>query len=72
MLSLSVQQRYFVFGGITDMRKGFDSLAGLVRNHLDKTPISGDVFVFFNRTRTHVKLLCWEHDGFAIYYKRLE
>jgi len=54
MLSLSVQQRYFVFGGITDMRKGFDSLAGLVRNHLDKNPISGDVFVFF-KSNTHAR-----------------
>lgn len=54
------------------MRKGFDSLAGLVRNNLGKDPVSGEVFVFFNRPRTHVKLLCWESDGFAIYYKRLE
>jgi transposase len=72
MLSLSPQQKYFVFNGHADMRKGFDSLAGLVRNNLGRDPISGDVYVFFNRPRTHVKLLCWERDGYAIYYKRLE
>ena len=72
MLSLSQQQKYFVFNGNADMRKGFDGLAGLVRNNLDKNPVCGDVFVFFNRARTHVKLLCWEQDGYAVFYKRLE
>ena len=72
MLSLSSHQKYFVFTGITDMRNGFDGLSGLVRNKLDKDPVSSDVFVFFNRTRTQVKLLCWDQDGFAVYHKRVE
>ena len=72
MLSLSPQQRYFVYSGVTDMRKGFNGLAGMVRNHLGKDPLSGDVFVFFSRSRTHVKLLCWDQDGYALYCKRLE
>lgn len=54
------------------MRNGFDGLAGIVRNQLGKDPVSGDVFVFLNRTRTHIKLLYWEGDGFAVFYKRLE
>lgn len=54
------------------MRKGFDGLSGLIRSELKMNPESGDVFVFFNGPRTHVKILCWERDGFAIYYKRLE
>jgi transposase len=72
MLSLSSHQRYFVYNGIADMRNGFDGLSGLVRNKLDKDPVSSDVFVFFNRNRTQVKLLCWDQDGFAVYHKRLE
>ena len=72
MLSLSAHQKYFVFSGIADMRNSFDGLSGLVRNKLDRDPVSSDVFVFFNRTRTQVKLLCWEQDGFAVYHKRLE
>lgn len=72
MLSLSANQRYFVFKGHTDMRKSFDGLTGLVRNELSMNPISGDVFVFFNKPRTHIKIMFWERDGFALYYKRLE
>lgn len=72
MLSLSFSYRYFLYRHYADMRKGFDGLCGLVREGLQKDPLSGDVFIFFNRRRTQVKLLLWEHDGFSIYYKRLE
>ena len=54
------------------MRKGFDGLSGLVRNELERDPLGGDVFIFFNRRRNQVKLLLWEGDGFSIYNKRLE
>lgn len=72
MLSLSPSSRYFLYRHQTDMRKGFDGLSGLVREALSKDPLSGDVFIFFNRRCTQVKLLVWERDGFAIYHKRLE
>ena len=54
------------------MRKSFDGLSGLVREGLRRDPLSGEVFIFFNSRRTQVKLLAWEGDGFAIWYKRLE
>lgn len=54
------------------MRKGFDGLSGLVRDGLQKDPLSGDVFIFVNKRRNQVKLLLWEKDGFSIYHKRLE
>ena len=72
MLSLSPSSRYFLYRHQTDMRKGFDGLSGLVREALSKDPLSGDIFIFFNRRSTQVKLLVWERDGFAIYHKRLE
>lgn len=72
MLHLSASCRYFLYRQQTDMRKGFDSLCGLVQNELAKNPLSGDVFIFLNHRRTHIKLLLWEGDGFSIYYKRLE
>lgn len=54
------------------MRKGFDGLAGLVTNQLDRDPLSGDVFLFVNRTRTRAKVLLWDGTGLCIYAKRLE
>lgn len=54
------------------MRKGFDGLSGLIRNTLDRDPLSGEVYIFLNRSRTLVKLLHWETSGMVIYYKRLE
>jgi transposase len=54
------------------MRKSFDALCGLVISVMQRQPTSGEVFVFLNRSRTHIKLLHWEHGGFVLYYKRLE
>jgi transposase len=72
MLSITPTQRYFFYSGLTDMRKGFDSLCGLVREEFKMNPMSGDVFIFLSKTRNKIKLLQWQRDGFAIYYKRLE
>jgi transposase len=72
MIGLSNKLHYYLCTQPTDMRNGFDGLAGIVRNFLIKDPISGDVFVFLNKTRSHIKLLYWDGDGFAMYYKRLE
>lgn len=54
------------------MRKSFDGLCGIVLGHFNGDPYSGDVFVFFNRRRTLVKLMQWDGNGFWIHYKRLE
>ena len=56
----------------TDMRKGFDSLCGIISNELGKQVMNGDAFIFINKPRTHIKLLLWEKGGFTIYYRRLE
>ena len=54
------------------MRKSFDGLCGLVSSELKREATSGEVFVFLNRQRSHIKLLHWERGGFVLYYKRLE
>ena len=54
------------------MRKGFDTLGGLIRSEMKLNPMSGDRYIFFNCSRTHVKILLWDRDGFALYFKRLE
>jgi len=72
MLSLPATVRIWLCAQPTDLRKSFDSLAALVRDTLGGDPLSGDLFVFRNRSADRVKLLLWEEDGFAIWYKRLE
>src|SRR5574338_839952 len=72
MLHLSASCNYYLYSGVTDMRKGFDSLTGIVKNQMSLNALSGSVYIFLNRRRTHIKLLLWDGDGFAIYYKRLE
>ena len=54
------------------MRKGFDALCGIVRGQMQRNPLSGEVFIFMNRTRNTVKILRWETGGLVIYHKRLE
>jgi transposase len=55
-----------------DLRKSFDALAEAVRTFLGHDPLSGSLFVFRNRSAQRVKVLWWDHNGLAIYYKRLE
>jgi len=54
------------------MRKGFDSLSGIVSSKMKQDALSGSVFIFFNKKHNQAKLLLWEGDGFSIYHKRLE
>src|SRR5665213_1702518 len=72
MLHLSASCRYYLHRSPTDMRKGIDSLCGIVSTQLQMNVLSGSVFIFINKKNNQVKLLLWEGDGFAIYYKRLE
>ena len=71
-LSLSKANRYYMYSKVADMRKGCDGLSGLVRSEFLQNPLSGDVFIFLNHRRNLIKLLHWQGDGFAIFYKRLE
>jgi transposase len=64
--------RIYLATGRTDMRKGFDSLAALVRDHLGHDPLSGCLFLFISRGRDRIKILYWDSDGYALWYKRLE
>jgi transposase len=58
--------------GPVDMRRSFDGLAEHVRVFLGHDPLCGSMFVFRNKNAQRAKILWWDKDGLAIYYKRLE
>ena len=72
VLSIPSTPRVFLATAPTDMRKGFDGLFTLVENVIREDPFSGHLFVFRNRKRDRLKVLWWDTDGLAIFYKRLE
>ena len=63
--------RIYLSAAPTDMRKGFDSLAALVREALGYDPLSGHLFLFVGRHKDRLKILYWDKDGFALWYNHL-
>jgi transposase len=72
MLSLPPTVRVYASAAPVDLRKGFDGLGQQVRNVWSQDPLSGHLFLFFNRRGDRAKVLFWTHTGFCIFYKRLE
>ena len=72
MLNVPSPVRVFLCTVATDMRKSFSGLHGLIVETLRQDPLSGDWFVFLNRRRDRLKVMTWEQDGFAIWYKQLQ
>jgi transposase len=72
MLALSSLVRVFVAREPVDFRRGFDSLHALVRDGFGDDPLSGHLFLFFNRARDRLKILTWDRNGFWLLCKRLE
>ena len=71
MFNLNENNRYNLFTQGIDMRKGAESLCGIVRTYR-MNPINGEVYVFANKSRHLLKMLHWERGGFVVYYKRFE
>ena len=72
MIAIPSTVRVFLGTEPQDFRKSIDGLATVVQAHLQRDPMTGDVFVFHNRRRTALKVLYWDHGGFCLVYKRLE
>jgi transposase len=72
MIHLPASVRVYLCLTACDMRKSFDGLHALVREHLELDPFAGHLFVFSSRRRDRIKILYWDRDGFAVWSKRLE
>ncbi len=72
MLTIAGNACIFIFGEPVNMRKSFEGLCAIVQQALMEEPTSGAYFIFLNRQRNKMKVLYWDSDGFAIWYKRLE
>jgi transposase len=72
MIHLPASVRVYLCLTPCDMRKSFDSLHALVREHLELDAFAGHLFVFTSRRKDRVKILYWDRDGFALWSKRLE
>ncbi|MBK7097663.1 MAG: IS66 family insertion sequence element accessory protein TnpB [Sphingobacteriales bacterium] len=59
MLQLTDTTRYYWYNGVADMRKGFDSLCGMVSQFMGANVLDGGVFIFVNRRRNQIILLTW-------------
>lgn len=72
MISLPSGTRIWIACGATDLRNGFDGLAGLIQTQLSEDPFSGQLFVFRGRRGDRLKILWWSGDGLCLFAKRLE
>ena len=72
MLIPAAERRIWLCVAPTDMRRSFDGLAALARNHLGEDPTDGSWFVYVNRRRTIAKVLSFDGRGYWVWSKRLE
>lgn len=72
MLRPGNDTQVYLYAEPVDMRKAIDGLSALVEREMALPPNMDALFVFCNRGRDKIKLLCWERNGFIVWYKRLE
>ena len=72
MIALPSHTQIWIAAGVTDLRRGFAGLSALVQTELEKSPMSGQVFIFRGRRGDLVKLIWFDGDGLCLFQKRLE
>jgi Transposase and inactivated derivatives len=71
-INLGTIKGIYLAHGVTDMRLSIDGLAAKVQETFQLEPCSSNLFIFCNRTCDRIKILHWDHNGFWLYYRRLE
>jgi transposase len=72
MIGLPAGTRIWMVAGVTDMRRGFVGLSGMVQTALQENPFSGQVYIFRGRRGDLIKVLWFDGDGLCLFAKRLE
>lgn len=72
MIGLGRRVQVFAFGEPVDMRKSFDTLSAVVREHIKRDVLDGALFVFIGKDRRRAKVLFWDGTGLCVLAKRLE
>jgi len=72
MIGLAAGTRIWIVAGVTDLRRGFVGLSGVVQTALEENPFSGQVFIFRGKRGDLIKVLWWDGDGLCLFAKRLE
>ena len=72
MIGVPAGTRIWIAAGVTDLRRGFTGLSGMVQTALQENPFSGHVFVFRGRRGDLIKMLWWDGDGLCLFAKRIE
>lgn len=72
MIAFAPQVRVFVCRATVDLRKSFHGLVAIIESALEQDPLSGSLFVFFNRRRDRIKILYWGQVGYCIWYQQLQ
>lgn len=72
MLQIGSRTRVYVYHGESDMRWSFERLSAIVKQEMEKDSLSGDLYIFVSGRRDRMKILYFESNGYALWYKRLE
>lgn len=72
MFLSSAPRRILAYSEPVDMRKSFTGLVAVVQSVLEEDPLTGDLYVFFNRRGNYLKLVTWDRTGYCLFAKRLE
>ncbi|MBK9109028.1 MAG: IS66 family insertion sequence element accessory protein TnpB [Saprospiraceae bacterium] len=72
MIPFTCGHRYFLYTGITDFRKSYDGLFGIIKSIMQSNPLSGDVYLFTNKRRNQIRMMVYDTGGLVLLSKRLD